>query len=325
MSAASEAIAQKSGLQLLKTRVEQEELNNAQLMKSVIAGEQAAVIKYGDIVQLQHVKSGAFLSVLESAAPFDPECRGITLDKKGSSACLFKFMPRFKAQTEGSIVYYSHSLRIESVKQRGYLVHISNIPYSPIPDWRNSLLPKTLQTGKIFEANLATEASAKTVFKVSKYARFGPNDALVLRTSAPFRLYHSQSESFVQASSDPEKDRRNGDVREDGDPCHVPFLKKLPDMGDTPDPTDPKHQVPKSVWCFEPLKRSTAQVVAWDSEIRVRHVPSGRYLAVDTLMPVSARIYSFFLTPNIFSCFQYLTPSCLLCFLLFACSKGERR
>jgi len=40
--------------------------------------------RYGDIVQLQHVKSGAFVTVLESAAPVDPECRGVVLDKKGT-------------------------------------------------------------------------------------------------------------------------------------------------------------------------------------------------------------------------------------------------
>ena len=34
-------------------------------------------------MQLQHVKSGAFVTVLESAAPVDPECRGVVLDKKG--------------------------------------------------------------------------------------------------------------------------------------------------------------------------------------------------------------------------------------------------
>jgi hypothetical protein len=41
------------------------------------------IFRYGDIVQLQHVKSGAFVTVLESAAPVDPECRGVILNKKG--------------------------------------------------------------------------------------------------------------------------------------------------------------------------------------------------------------------------------------------------
>jgi hypothetical protein len=288
---AAEMDAQKNALDLLKNRVLQEEAHNLAVMDRVIGGEHTGSVKYGDIFQLQHVKSGAFLTVLESAAPFDPECRGLTLSSKGSSAALFKFTPRFKAQTEGSIVYYSHSVRIESVKQRGYLVHISSAcPYSPIPDWRNSLLPKSLQTGKIYEANLATEPTAKTVYKVSKYARFGPQFSNVLQTSAPFRLYHSQSESFVQASSDAEKDRRNADIRDGGDPCHVPFLKKLPDLGENPDPTDPLHQVPKSVWAFEPLRRTISEVVEWDGKIRVRHVPSGRYLAVDTSAPVKEDI-----------------------------------
>jgi hypothetical protein len=87
--------------------------------------------------------------------------------KKTQSAAVFRFMPRFKAQTEGSIVYYSHSLRIESIKQRGYYVHISDVPYSPIPDWRNSTLPKSLQNGKIFEANLATAVDSTHMHSLS--------------------------------------------------------------------------------------------------------------------------------------------------------------
>jgi hypothetical protein len=313
----SEFESLQSALNLLQNRVIQEESNNLVSMDHVKSGDYTSTVKYGDLVQLQHVKSGAFLSVLESAAPFDPECRGLTLDVKGSSSALFRFMPRFKAQTEGSIVYYSHSLRLESAQQSGYYVHISpQSPYSKIPDWRNSELPKSLQTGKIYEANLATEASAKTVFKVSKYGRFTSAMKSVLHTSAYFRLYHSQSECFVQASSDSEKDRlanttastltsslsgtevieslthfgendeKLSAVRENGDPAHIPFLKKLSDLGENPDPTDPTHQIVKSVWCFETMKRSNSDVVSWDKQVRVRHVPSGRYLAVDTSEPI---------------------------------------
>ena len=77
-------------------------------------------------------------------------------------------------------------------------------------------------------------------------------------TGAAFRLYHTQSESFVNASCDAEKDRRyahagrdprknqqyaHGDAtregvpRAGGDPAHIPYLKTLPDHGDDPDPT----------------------------------------------------------------------------------------
>ena len=114
--------------------------------------------RYGESIQLQHVKSGAFLSALASAAQLDPECRGLELSAMGTSACVFKLMPRFKAQSEGGGVYYSHAMRIESVKQHGFCVHMSpHKPYSPIPDSGNPALPKCLQTGKTLEMNLSTE------------------------------------------------------------------------------------------------------------------------------------------------------------------------
>lgn len=268
--------------QILKKGVAYEEEANSTLMEKASKGETGGVVKYGDVIQLQHVNSGGFLNILKSPAPVDRECLGATLNKKSSGACWFKFTPRLKFQTDGSIVYYSHSVRLESVKQQGFLVHISPIAYSPIPHWRNRFLPRSLQCGKIFEANFSAEINAKTVFKVSKYSRFTVDDALALRTSAPFRLYHSQSESFFQASCDPDKGHRKREAREDDDLSHVPYLKKLTNLLESPDPTDPEHQTPKSVWCFEPFNRTHAQLVGWDTKVRVRHVPSGRYLAVDT-------------------------------------------
>ena len=63
----------------------------------------------------------------------------------GTTAALFKFMPRFKAQTEGSVVYYSHTVVLKSVWQRGMSIHASNAPYSSSPDVADVSLPKRLQ------------------------------------------------------------------------------------------------------------------------------------------------------------------------------------
>ena len=63
----------------------------------------------------------------------------------GSSAGQFKFMPRFKAQTEGSVVYYSHTVVLESVLLRGRFMHASETPYSWTPDAADASLPKCLQ------------------------------------------------------------------------------------------------------------------------------------------------------------------------------------
>lgn len=65
--------------------------------------------RYGDEVQLQHHRSGLFLTALAASAPLDPDCRGLAL-RPGASPAVFKFMPKYKAQTEGSVVYYKHFL-----------------------------------------------------------------------------------------------------------------------------------------------------------------------------------------------------------------------
>jgi hypothetical protein len=122
-------------------------------------------------------------------------------------------------------------------------------------------------------------------FSVDKFGRFDAEACMLLRTGASFRLYHSQSESFVNASCDPEKDRQSW-LREGNEPAHIPYLRKLPDTGKDPDPTDPAHRVAKAVWCFEPLDRLHADTVGWEQSVRIRHLASGRYLAVNTSFPV---------------------------------------
>lgn len=83
--AVNELESARSAMSLLKARVRQEEGNNNAIMNNVLHGDYPSLtIKYGDMFQLLHVKSGRFVTVLESAAPFDPECRGLTLNEKGS-------------------------------------------------------------------------------------------------------------------------------------------------------------------------------------------------------------------------------------------------
>jgi hypothetical protein len=56
------------------------------------------VVRYGDIIMLQHVKSGYFLSAFETAAAFDAECRSIKLVEEDSPQAMLKFLPRFKVR-----------------------------------------------------------------------------------------------------------------------------------------------------------------------------------------------------------------------------------
>ena len=190
----------------------------------VIAGEYAEVVRYGWLCQLQHVKSGLFVAVREGAAPCDPDCRAVALDG-GSSACIFKAKPRVKAHGDGAAVYFGHSVALEAVKQRGTYLHVSGGDggvYDDTPSATDPALPKPLRTGVTFEANAS---SLESSFSVHKVGRFAPGDAKQwLATGAPFRLYHAQSEAFVHASCDAEKERRGG-AREGNLPLHIPYLK----------------------------------------------------------------------------------------------------
>ena len=96
---------------------------------------------------------------------------------------------------------------------------------------------------------------------LSRYNRV--HDGSTLQFGDPFRLYHSQAESFVRASCDPDKGKSKGGSRLDqvrlrrGDgPTHVPYLRRLVDEGSDPDPTNPEHQSAKGVWVVEAMERS---------------------------------------------------------------------
>ena len=69
---------------------------------------------------------------------------------------------------------------------------------------------------------------------------------------------------------------------------HIPYLARLKDThgGEDSDPSDPHQHLPKALWCFEPLNRRSCTTIEWEHGVRVRHVPSGRYLAVDTTSPL---------------------------------------
>ena len=288
-----EGTSKDAGQLLLQARVEEEDIQNAELMKKVKSGKTDQLVKYGDIIQLQHVQTGAFLLASEAPAPVDAECGGLALDEVGGSAALFKVLPRFKAQKKNSVIYFTHTLILESVIQKRMRLHTSSGCYSKLPDPRNPRLPKCLQTEKIMESNLSPRSHG---FTITKYARFTERDQGFLRTADPFRLFQSQSESFVQCSSDPEKDRLYPDGRSGGnEPNHIPYFRELPDSSTSTtlrDEADPANHCPKQLWAFEPLTRSTCVCVRWDSPFRIRHVPSGRYLAIDLSREISAEISS---------------------------------
>ena len=83
------------GFALCLKRAKNEAEQNAESLARLEEGLSAAPIKYGDVVQLQHRKSGLFMAVHKGVAAVNPNCRRVSL-KEGSNAAQFVIEPRFK-------------------------------------------------------------------------------------------------------------------------------------------------------------------------------------------------------------------------------------
>jgi hypothetical protein len=301
---------------LLEERSLHEEKLNKTVINDVLNGSRREPLRYGQLIQLRHVKSGQFISCHQTAAMKDPACRKVSL-REGSIAAQFALLPCYKAQTEGSVVFYTHSIKLGSVKLTGMFLHASQAVYEDVVDPLNESLPRCLRTEMTYELN----ASAKfTTFVIRKFASYEPGSHVNMKSVfTPFRLYHSQSESFVIASCNADKNVGCNVEKEtirkpvfkmeevigsassssdsaaiDGSsssfhtmlPLHIPYLRNIDhDAGDEPDPTDPRNHITKSVWVFEALTRTSSSTIRWGEQVRIRHLPSGRYLCVDLSAP----------------------------------------
>jgi hypothetical protein len=88
---------------------------NAEHLEKLIRGEGTEPIKYGDVVQLQHVQSGLFVATHKTPAPMNPSCRKVSL-KAGSFACQIRILPRFKVRSKGSLVYVDDQIQLQGIK-----------------------------------------------------------------------------------------------------------------------------------------------------------------------------------------------------------------
>jgi hypothetical protein len=81
---------------------------NKKLLKRVRSGEYAAnPLVYGDVVQLEHLRSGCFVKMLKTPAPRNHNGKMVTLVglKESGVNCRFRIVPRFKARSKGTSIY----------------------------------------------------------------------------------------------------------------------------------------------------------------------------------------------------------------------------
>jgi hypothetical protein len=193
-------------------------------------------------------------------------------------------------------VYANDEIVLQSVKFAPMVLGASGNPKDmlPSPVARTELgvrLPASLRHGECFEMNGAVQLRS---FTVKMYARFGEQEKHSLLTGLhSFRFFHPEGNAFVSASGDankgevldarvPSKQLRARPLPGAVEPVpgHIPYLKIV--RGEV---SNPANFSAKAVWCFENVDRTTASTVKWRTPLRLRHVPSGKYLSVDSLSP----------------------------------------
>jgi hypothetical protein len=307
---------------LARKREALEAAQNLEQLEKLSRGEGSELIKYGDIISLQHVRSGLFMATHKTPAPLNPNCRKVSL-KKGSLASHFRILPRFKVRSKGSVVYADDQIQLQSVKFE-YLklgasanTHQSDSSSNGIGGGFSGELPSsgsfeassfspTADLGRFLGSvshlrkptAIRREASCEVngsmdpfrCFSVKLFYRMKRRG--ILLSGHYFRMFHPEANAYVQASSDPDKGEvldATGDLgdplsrdRLKGLPAHIPYLKQFVSSADA---SNPIHLSAKAVWCFEGLDRTRCTEVKWESPLRIRHVPTGKFLSVISNSP----------------------------------------
>jgi hypothetical protein len=172
----------------------------------------------------------------------------VILEDQGSAFSAFRILPRYKFRTEGDCVYAADQILLESVEIAGHTVGGSTEPYMP----------------GLNEANLSETDSGWTI---DEYCRLLPSDAGYIKVGnqMPLRFYHPEAKALLTASTSPSKGK------------NPPYLRRMINQ----DTSDTLNHSAKSVWYFEFLKATQGGVAYWESVMRIRHLATGKYLAVN--------------------------------------------
>ena len=269
---------------------------------------------YGQILQLKHCKSGMYLSTSPFTAEIQKDCLELALSQ-GSISCHFKCLPRYKVRNEGSEILYDDQVQFFSVTERGYGIHVSKgLPYDSAENYPRQI-----------ECNLSTGPSS---MKIMKYSRPTPGDDSLRHGEDIVRLFHPETESFLQASCDMVKgegmtrpfyrkiSHESGEEKveyrssqgraEDGDEatadskpsCSGVGGSVLDDVGvgsngGLATATKESNMSGKQLFIIEEgSTRMRSSSIQWECGVRLRHVATGRYLGVDLSSTFSSSVES---------------------------------
>ena len=249
---------------------------------------------YGEYCQLRHVKSGKFVTFKGAFPAEQPNNKGkgrllkvvannmvhLDDDKEDVGIRTFRVMPRYSFRQEGDNVENNDAVMFESSEIGG--------------DGETMRIAGSTEAFKIdpnlYEA-IMTSAKEDTMYEwsITKYARFDEkttieNGERLLGTGSEFafRMWHTQEKAFVASSVE----SYDGVTTYVGKSAKATELNKIkrPYLRRTwnEDPADKVNMSSKQMFAFETPSRGEGGILEWSSKVRIRHLATNKYLAVDT-------------------------------------------
>jgi Inositol 1,4,5-trisphosphate/ryanodine receptor/MIR domain len=137
-------------------------------------------ITYGQAIQLQHVKSGKFVTItVKEIAELEKHCLKVTLDEDGNEGSCFVVSPRFKVRSEGEPVMFGDQLLLQSKTFSTYL-HVSTNQFL---DGRK-------------EVN-AHSTLSRVSWRMLPFSPCMPEDHGFLLAGSVVRLYHKETDAYL--------------------------------------------------------------------------------------------------------------------------------
>ena len=249
-------------------------------------------MRYGQVLQLRHKKSGKFLTVAPRAVAqiekdtlrcFLPTGAGA---KPGSSYSWFTVLPRYRMRQRGDLVECNDQVILECSKRGDEFLHVADAATRDVD---------TVHPAACKEVNCSLLSSG---WKVLLYSPHEPavRSGEVLHAGRAVRLFHSQTASYLSAhvggggsatrapspvhggGAGKDKDGDTGGSDGTKGVLRVCLQQRSEEADVGGDVLAGMRNDSNTLWTLECAQREHGGAALWQSSFRLRHFNTGKYL-----------------------------------------------
>lgn len=237
------------------------EVNEKKINDSYMVSKYSSELRYGDVIQLLHVKSKKFVNVMgKSVSRAEKENIRVSLHPQGTPNSWFIIQPRFKINRNGDFVFSNTEIVLRVAERSNEYLHCADRELEPYPREINASLEATSWILNVFQSSLSTE------------------DPNTLLTSQLIYLHDPETLSNLTIYMRPPRIATGDDESEISDDDSMMALSAngevvIDPMGNT--------LSSNALWMLELKNPLCGGAVQWKTElVRLKHINTGKYLCM---------------------------------------------